>query len=940
MQDERMLPTDGKRELEQAGPEDPGSVPSSSAQWLLTHRAQIPELVAGYVSRPALERRCSPLSRQLTVLQAPGGFGKTALLAHCCSRLRDNGGTVAWLAVDEEDGPVAMATYLTVAFEQAGITTFDAGQSADAPTTERESDTQERESDTHAGYRINLLIRAIERHGRPCLLALDELERLCNTQAVDVLNMLLSQSPDNLRFAMAFRERPPGLDIAMFLLEGRGETITAEELRFSLPDIARFFDTELSRRELAAVAASSAGWPIALRIYRNAAQAGEPPDDAVLGKETVAAWIESRLWRGVPDDDREFILDMSLFDWIDPDLIDEATGQRHSRRRIESMASLAGLVQITGSGKTTMKLHPLIREYCANKLFRENPSRFRSVHAGIARGLARRGQVEDALRHSAEAGDAQLTGRIATDAGGVHIWIGRGFDALRGMDGWLTADAIAAYPRLALIRCVLLALSGDMDGARRVYQETAIETAGFSRSPSGDEDPDMKRDHLIVLGLMVVLRCSPLPRYEPLVSTVADIALQPDTDPLLRGIIRYGLCLVMTERTEFERAAEWAERVRTDLRQHTLYITPHLDCQLGLAAMAQGRTTEAANRYGRALELARVGHLGNTETAMVGELLMTELELERSAHLPRRHTPVSLRLLGEGGTWFDIYAANAAIATELAFRDQGVDRALAVLESAMEFARATERSALITFLSALRVSVLAMADRVDDAARAWRSDALPRDDKDCVDFKAYRWREVEAFVEGRLRLLIAQAEFDAARRFASLVSEAIDERRLVRARMRMLVLSMRLEVLAGHPEQAREHLIAYLATYADSDYLRPLARERGLTAPLLDAVIDSGAASSIIDTAVELRHALAAPDQAPDQSEPVLNPREVDVLQRLESRSDKMIAKELNLSYDGVRYHVRRIFAKLGARGRFDAVHRARAQGLLPPEGGEEALNR
>ena len=930
-----MVPTDDKRVLEHADQVGSGTLPGSLTPWLLTHRVQIPELVAGYVSRPELEKRCSPFDRQLTMLQAPGGFGKTALLAHCCSRLRERGNTVAWLAVDEEDDPIAMATYLTVAFEQAGITTFDAaGQSADAIATERESDTQ-------AGYRINLLIRAIERHGQPCLLALDELERLRNTQAVDVLNTLLSQSPGNLRFAMAFRERPPGLDIAMFLLEGRGETITAEELRFSLPDIARFFDTELSRRELASVAASSAGWPIALRIYRNAARAGEPPDDPLGGKETVAAWIESRLWRGVPDDDREFILDVSLFDWIDPDLIDEATGQRHSRRRIESMASLAGLLQITGSGKPTMKLHPLIREYCANKLFRENPSRFRAVHAGIARGLARRGHVEDALRHSAEAGDAQLTGEIATDAGGIHLWIGRGFDALRGMDAWLTADAVAAYPRLALIRCVLLSLSGDMDEARRVYQQTAIETAGFSRSPVGDEDPEMMRDHLIVLGLMLVLGCSPLSRYEPLISTVGEIARQPDTDPLLRGIIRYGLCLTLTERTEFERAAEWAERVRADLRQHTLYITPHLDFQLGLAAMAQGRTAEAANRYGRALELARVGHLANTGTAMVGELLMTELELERNAHAPRRHTPVSLRLLSEWGTWFDVYAANAAIAMELALRDQGIDRALTVLESSMEFARATERSALITFLSALRVSVLTMGDRVEDAARAWRSDDLPEEDEDCVDFKAYRWREVEALAEGRLRLLIAQAEFNAARRFASLVSAATNEQRLVRARMRMLVLSMRLEVLAGDPERAREHLIAYLAAYADSDYLRPLARERGLTAPLLDAVANSRAAPSIIDSAIEVRNALSASGQpTPDQSEPVLNQREIEVLQRLESQSDKMIAKELNLSYDGVRYHVRRIFAKLGARGRFDAVHRARARGLLPAESGEDSLNR
>ena len=58
--------------------------------WLLDHRVELPDVVAGYVERPELERRCSPLARQLAVRQAPGGFGKTALLAQCCRQLRED----------------------------------------------------------------------------------------------------------------------------------------------------------------------------------------------------------------------------------------------------------------------------------------------------------------------------------------------------------------------------------------------------------------------------------------------------------------------------------------------------------------------------------------------------------------------------------------------------------------------------------------------------------------------------------------------------------------------------------------------------------------------------------------------------------------------------------------------------------------------------------
>ena len=74
--------------------------------------------------------------------------------------------------------------------------------------------------------------------------------------------------------------------------------------------------------------------------------------------------------------------------------------------------------------------------------------------------------------------------------------------------------------------------------------------------------------------------------------------------------------------------------------------------------------------------------------------------------------------------------------------------------------------------------------------------------------------------------------------------------------------------------------------------------------------------------------------------QPTLSRRELDVLVRLERYRDKEIAWDLNLSYDGVRHRVRSIFAKLGARGRLDAVHRARAQGILPPADDATAVDR
>ena len=97
---------------------------SEEVPWLLRHKVGLPDPVEGYVERPELEERCALLDRRLTVLHAAGGFGKTALLARCCRALREQGIAVAWLSLDEEDGPGSLATHLAHAFEEAGLATF------------------------------------------------------------------------------------------------------------------------------------------------------------------------------------------------------------------------------------------------------------------------------------------------------------------------------------------------------------------------------------------------------------------------------------------------------------------------------------------------------------------------------------------------------------------------------------------------------------------------------------------------------------------------------------------------------------------------------------------------------------------------------------------------------------------------------------------------
>ena len=105
------------------GPPSRGA--NAAAPWLLKERVTVPERVAGYFDRPKLMKRMQPTGRRVTVLKAPGGFGKTTLLAECCRSLEQDGVLCAWLTLDVQDAPHVLDAYLAFAFQNAGLDVLD-----------------------------------------------------------------------------------------------------------------------------------------------------------------------------------------------------------------------------------------------------------------------------------------------------------------------------------------------------------------------------------------------------------------------------------------------------------------------------------------------------------------------------------------------------------------------------------------------------------------------------------------------------------------------------------------------------------------------------------------------------------------------------------------------------------------------------------------------
>ena len=880
----------------------------TAKRWLLPAKAQWPGIISGYYPRGDLLRLIEPL-RTLTVLRAPSGFGKTCLLADVFRRWQDSGQVAAWLTVDEDDRPGIVEAYLALAFEQAGLRPLD------------KEDVWRNDADLELPHRTRrrteLLARAIEMHGAPCLLVLDDVERLAHADAADTIDFLLRNGPPNLRVALAMRDNP-GLDLSRALAKDEGIQLTADDLRFSTQQIDRFFNGALSLRELAALERRTEGWPVALRILRNLQAAAEPVSVQQLVVDRVTAeWFGERLLGDLSEPDRNLLMDIALFEWITPSLTERALQQDDIRQRIESLATLEGLLQKRDDD--TFRLNPLLREYCAAKYRQQNLARFQMLHRRIAEAEAQEGRVVQALRHAEESGDSTQIGQILENAGGVRLWAWFGVKSLIAVDDFLGPEVIDGFPRAALLRCTVLVLQSRFSEALAQYAALKAKTQDFERDRDGGDDFALRADHLLMQSTLVGFNCLPINSAvtQKALAQIEEMITAPNPDPVVEGALNLSLCIIDGQRGRLEQAQHSGLAAKKAFdRCGAGYGGVFINLTLGTLAMAQGRVREAAEHYGQGAPTA------------IADILSWELEHERSCSPPGaavRNVPT----VPEVG-WLDVYAAAHGLMAEVAFDDRA---ALFSVDQAREHARKKNLATVARFLSALRISWLVRGGLHQQAEQAWRADGLPMLDREILDLDLQSWREMEALACGRIRLLLAQGNLAAARGLLRQLCLLADERGLRRVLMNGLALSIVVEQRSGRTQNAQEDLVDFLRMAEETDYYRPLAREREVVLDVLPSLLRDDQAKDVHNAALALLAKLNDPVQ-----KPIFSARELAVLRAFGGGAEKdAVAASLGISEQDLSSDLENIYRKIGAQGDKEFEHVAFEAASTLPKGGRKS---
>ncbi len=929
----------------------------------LTTKLYIPPTRADIVSRPRLiERLYQGLSCKLTLVSAPAGFGKTTLISEWLSGLDRPS---AWLSLDGGDNDLArFLTYVMAALQNIDATPSTlppsgaSGQALGQTTQALLQTPQLPALETLLGPLINE-IAALD---TSLVLVLDDYHAITLSTIHQTLSFLLEHMPANMHLVIATREDLP-LSLARLRALQQMTEIRGGNLRFTESETAAFLNQtmglNLTPEAIRALETRTEGWIVGLQLAALSMQE-EPPEriPAFIQAFTsshryIVDYLTEEVLRRRPSGTKSFLLQTSILDRLTGPLCDavcEASCEGDGQATLERLEKANLFLIPLDSERRWYRYHHLFAELLHNQLEAAQPELVPTLHRRASMWFEGEGLLSEAVTHSIAAKDWQLAaGQILRT---MIEMMGRGENyttLLRQLEA-LPDEIVRASPHLGIMYAYVLAIRIQLDRVEPRLQEIE-STAGDQLTTELELQIKDVRAHAAVLQNNGE-RAFELSK-EVLEALPED---QADDNPLQRQarmgmVFNFGHIYLFFKGNATNAQHWYAETLA--LCQAAGSTTLSLRAMMGLAQaqQLQGHLHLAYGTCQQGLQLAKTTEerygRGLPATAWVqvvlGDLLREWNRLDEAADYLEKC--IELCRLWQVG---DMLCASYLYQARVRQAHGDFAGALDSIRQAEQLPQ-TYRDVPWTGgpIPACRAQ-LALAQVRSMPHLPERESAFTVGGLGAVE----RWvKESRLSLDGAVsslkqefayliwaRLLIAQDQSGPALKLLARLHQAAENGDRTGRVIEVLALKALALQSLGDTEKAIFALQNALALAEPEGYIRLFVDEGAPMAALLHRVAARGIVSHYANKLLAAfgvgEHEIASPPlpDSPSSSLPLepLSDRELEMLGWLNTDlSTPEIAAELVVSVNTVRTHIKRIYSKLDAHSRYEAVERAKELGLL-----------
>jgi LuxR family maltose regulon positive regulatory protein len=438
--------------------------------------------------------------RQITLISAPAGFGKTTCISEWVNAL--DRWPVTWLSLDPaDDDPGRFFAYFVAALQKVNA---NLGQEIEGVLRSG----QLPPSEVISATLINDIL-ALE--GR-FLLILDDFQVIQDRFILQVLEKLVANLPQPLHLVLLTREDPP-LPLARLRANNQLTEIRARDLRFTRGDAECFLNEvlglSLSQADIASLEDKTEGWIVGLQLAGLSVRDWADPSSFIASLSGSHRFILSYLTEQVlsqqPEEIQRFLLQTSILDKLNGDLCNAVTGRSDGRALLERLfnANLF-LIPLDDEGHW-YRYHHLFADLLRDLQDALQKDETAELHRRASHWYAQAGMASDAIQHALVAEDyAMAVDLLERHAMGMIM---QGY--AKTVNGWvqaIPAEWSSQSPRTHLALAWMHILRGAYAQVSPYLERSQAAFAGSQVEPHlGEEKRSLKAEWLVMQSLMLIM---------------------------------------------------------------------------------------------------------------------------------------------------------------------------------------------------------------------------------------------------------------------------------------------------------------------------------------------------------------------------------------------------------------------------------------------------
>lgn len=893
---------------------------SASSPALTLSKLSPPRLPPSAVALERHRKWLAPiLDHSLCLVRAESGYGKSTTCVSWYHALKAQGLNVGWVSFSrDDDDPTRAISYIATAARMAlGAAEFEEEWLYDGIVPPHVVATR--------------FINAIHAFERPVILFLDDLDRLSGTRTLQFLNYVLLHCPTNLHLVLACQTQPP-LPLTHLDHQGTLLRIGAAELRLTdaeARDLLAENAAALKEDDIRRLNAAMGGWVTGLRIgsaaLRNNRDALADIGLVSRGAQWMSDYLDENIFQHLTPTARDFLMRCAVVETMTPGLCEALSGDAAAAKMLAWLADQNLFVQRLDEADNRFRIHPIFREFLLSRFDDDEPIQLASLHKTASGWFAGQGMLAEAISHALDAGDAEHAASLIDLAAMKMVERSEIITLL----GWIARIPEAAIAhriptRIAQAWALTLCLRPQ---ARDLLDELQKQ-AGQIENPS--QRAATKSE---IAGIETILLAVLEDRLDKALDHGYAFLSKPrDENSFVTRAVRNAVAYCEYNRGDHQRVHDLLRPAQIHAqRSEQLFPTAYRTVVTGMMYRAQGQLGEAERVLREGLELAEsIGGPQSVSTSLIapflGRCLYERNDLAAAAALIEDRLPV----IDEA--CFPEAVINAyLVSARCAALGGRIDKAAALIEHAeiLGHERKWNRllAACIVERTRLGLSLTIPPDRLlpaeaEDIALSELMTLPARTSAILLEARAY-----EAIAAGDAERIV-----DVGKKLARLARYASCED-----------LKLKSAMIAFAP-----YLFGLVQGELDPEVAAQLEKSAGFgfRRTIFDFVeartgqrIAADLPSNLSPAFVQLIGQVGAPQSwtATDDKRAnrvgtvfsILTSREIDVLTGVSrGQSNKEIARQLHLTPETVKWHLKNVMRKLDAENRTTAVRNAARMGL------------